>query len=110
MSTASHGKPIDLSDSDIPAAPWAAGPVAAIEFWSFRCEASRLMAPLVSDLARDEDGARIFKVNVDNCPRLAAKFGVNLVPALVVMKGDREGGRLLEAWTSQQAKALVEGV
>ena len=55
-----------------------------------------MMAPVLHELAAELGGsARIAKVNVDDAPHLAARFRVQAIPLLVVLKDGREVGRLV---------------
>jgi len=59
---------------------------AVVEFWSLRCEASRIMAPVVSEVAEHFDGRLpVFKVNADDNPRMVSKFRVPLVSYLILL-------------------------
>jgi thioredoxin-like negative regulator of GroEL len=64
-------------------------------FTSARSGPARRMESLLAHLARKERARlRTAKVDVDACPELAAKFGVEVVPTLVLVKGKRPVARL----------------
>lgn len=64
-------------------------------FTSARSGPARRMESLLAHLARKERARlRTAKVDVDSCPELAAKFGVDVVPTLVLVKGKRPVARL----------------
>lgn len=84
----------DLLESPVPT---------AIEFWSFRCEACRKMAPIVSHMAKALQGKLIvLKVNVDENPRLVAKYAVSMVPYLLVLRNGHPIASFAEEWSLQQ--------
>ena len=58
-----------------------------IDFWAPWCGPCRMVSPLVDEIAHEMgETAKVAKVNVDEQPELASKFGVMSIPTLVVMK------------------------
>jgi thioredoxin 1 len=64
-------------------------------FWSERSGPARRMESLLAHLARKErTRLRVMRVDVDQQPDLAARFGVTDVPSLVLVKGKRAVDRI----------------
>ena len=58
-----------------------------IDFWASWCGPCRMLSPVIEEIASEVSDKKVCKVNVDEQPELARKFGVMSIPTLVVMKG-----------------------
>lgn len=60
-----------------------------IDFWASWCGPCKMLSPVIEEIAEEVTDKKICKVNVDEQPELARKFGVMSIPTLVVMdKGE----------------------
>lgn len=60
-----------------------------LDFWAPWCGPCRMVAPIVEEIARERKDIKVGKVNVDEQPELASRFGVMSIPTLVVMKNGK---------------------
>jgi thioredoxin 1 len=61
-----------------------------VDLWAPWCGPCRMIAPLVNELAAEYAGrAKVKKLNVDENPQTAARFGVASVPTLLIFKNGR---------------------
>lgn len=71
-----------------------AAPLAVVDFWADWCGPCKMLAPTVEKLAADYEGkVLVGKVNVDEEPELARRFGVMSIPTLVYLKNGQEFDR-----------------
>jgi thioredoxin 2 len=67
-----------------------------LDMWAAWCGPCRMVAPVVDELARELAGrVRVAKLDVDANPATAARFGVQSIPTLLVLKGGREIDRIV---------------
>lgn len=64
-----------------------------IDFWAGWCGPCMMLSPVIEELASEVKDKKIAKVNVDEEPELAQKFGVMSIPTLVVMKNGEQVNR-----------------
>lgn len=65
--------------------------VTVVDFWAEWCAPCRALAPSLERLATDfADRAKVAKVNVDEAPALAERFGVRSIPTLVFFRDGAE--------------------
>ena len=61
-----------------------------VDFWATWCGPCKMLAPTVAEIATEYAGrVKVGKVNVDNAPELAARYGITSIPALLLFnKGE----------------------
>ena len=82
-------EPIVLTDSNF-ASEVAKYPVMLVDFWAPWCGPCRMVSPIIEQLSREYSGRVAFgKVNVDENQRIAASFGIQSIPTLMIFKGSK---------------------
>ena len=79
--------------------------IVLIDFYADWCGPCRMMAPIVDEIAEERDDIVVGKLNVDDEPELASKFGIFSIPTLVVMK---EGQVLEQASGARPKDAILD--
>lgn len=60
-----------------------------LDFWAAWCGPCRMVSPIVDEVAKEVQNAKVGKVNVDEQPELAQAFKVMSIPTLAVVKGGK---------------------
>jgi thioredoxin 2 len=80
-----------------------------VDFWAPWCGPCRVVSPLVERLGRENAGrVKIVKLNVDEAPAIAAHYGVQGIPLLVLIRAGSEADRLVGAAPLAQLQAWLE--
>ncbi len=80
-----------------------------VDFFATWCGPCRMIAPSVEQLAAEFEGrAVVGKVDVDQEPALAQRFGVMSIPTLVVLKGGKVVEQAVGARGKQDIAAMIE--
>ncbi len=78
---------LHANDTDFDSNVTADGELVLVDFWAQWCGPCRAMSPVVDEVADDLQGkAKVVKVNVDEAPEAAAKYGIQSIPAFVLFK------------------------
>ena len=98
---------VDADDGTFDAAAGTTLPV-LVDLWAPWCGPCRMVAPAVEQAADELAGRlKVVKVDVDGAPRVSARFGVQGVPTLLLLRGGTEVARQVGA---QPADALLRWV
>ena len=60
-----------------------------LDFWAPWCGPCRMVSPVIDEIAAERADIKVGKINVDQEPELAQRFGVMSIPTLVVIQGGK---------------------
>jgi thioredoxin 2 len=82
-----------------------------VDMWAPWCGPCRFLAPVVEELANELAGrVRVGKLNVDENPATASRFGIQSIPALLLFQDGREVDRIVGAQPKSEILRRVQRV
>ena len=82
-----------------------------VDFWAEWCGPCKMIAPAVHDLALEYDGKlNVAKLDVDNNPNIAMKYGVRSIPALIFFKDGQPVDQVVGAVPKGALKRKIDSV
>ncbi len=79
-----------------------------VDFWAPWCGPCQMMGPVIDELAAEVTTAKIAKLNVDENPALAQKYGIMSIPALKIFKGGQVVKEFIGVQQKDKMKAELE--
>ena len=74
-----------------------------LDFWAPWCAPCRMVVPVIEEIAGERPDIKVGKINVDEQPELANKFGIMSIPTLVVMKN----GKIIQQVSGARPKNAI---
>ncbi len=104
----SSDKPVELTDQDFKSFVRSGGLV-VVDFWAPWCPPCRYLAPIIEELAREYAGRVKFgKLNVDENPKTARRYGIRAIPTLLVFKDGSLVDRIVGAMPKHMLEARLK--
>ena len=104
-----HLEPLTVTDGTFAAEVEGSPLPVLVDAWAPWCGPCRMIAPVIEKLATEMVGrVRVAKLNVDENPQTASRFGLRSIPTLLVVKGGREVDRIVGAQPKQEILRRLE--
>lgn len=100
-----------LNEENFEAEVMGEGKAALVDFYADWCGPCKMMAPVVEELSEEYKEKAVFgKVNVDENPSLAQKYGVMSIPTFVVLKDGQVAGKSMGAIDKKELEEKLDAV
>ncbi len=105
----STGKVVTVSDAEFEASVLKNGKPVIVDFWAEWCQPCKMLAPTVEEIANEyEDKIVVSKLNVDDNPATATKFGIRGIPTLLFFKDGQVVQQIVGVKTKAEIKKIIE--
>jgi len=104
-----HSAPVAVTDATFAAEVERSPLPVLVDAWAAWCGPCRMIAPVIDELASELAGrVKVAKLNVDENPAMASRFGLRSIPTLLVIKGGREVDRLIGVQPKQEILSRLQ--
>ncbi len=101
------GKIVTVSDAEFESSVLQGDKPALIDFWAEWCQPCKMLAPTVEEIAGEyADKVLVGKLNVDDNPATATKYGIRGIPTLLLFKG----GQVVQQLVGVKSKAEIKKI
>ncbi len=100
---------LEFTDSNFDKEVIANGTLTMVDFWAEWCAPCKMVAPTVAQLADDYAGRlRVGKLNVDDSPHVASRYGIRGIPTLLFFKGGEVVEQVVGVRSKQDLQKVID--
>lgn len=104
-------KPIEITDANFEQEVINSDVPVLIDFWAIWCGPCRVIAPVVEEIASEYEGKlKVGKLDVDNNPNVAVKYGIRSIPTLLIFNNGQVSEQMIGALPKAQILNRLERV
>ena len=103
----SSDKVVIVTDSEFDSTVLQSERPVVLDFWAEWCQPCKMLAPTIEEIAGEyEDKVKVGKLNVDDNPNTATKYGIRGIPTLLFFKD----GKVVQQVTGVKSKAEIKKI
>lgn len=80
-----------------------------VDFWAPWCGPCKMMSPVLEEIASEQTSVKICKVNVDDNPELAEKYGIMSIPNFILFKNGKVEKQQIGATSKDAMLGFING-
>ncbi|MDP3880367.1 MAG: thioredoxin [Dehalococcoidales bacterium] len=104
-------KPISVTDADFDQAVLKADKPVLVDLWATWCKPCLMVAPIIDELADEFEGKiKFVKVDVDQNPTTASRYGIRSIPTLLIFKNGEPVSHIVGARPKEELKQNLKAV
>ena len=82
-----------------------------VDFWAPWCMPCRMLAPIIEKLAEENVGKlKVCKLNTDENQNIAAQYGIQGIPTLIIFKEGKEVGRTVGVMSKEKLQEKLDPI
>jgi thioredoxin len=102
------GNLTEVTDNNFAAEVLEASQPVLVDFWAPWCGPCRIIAPHLEELDNERDDLTVVKMNVDENPQTAAKYGIMSIPTLILFKNGEVAKQVVGALPKSRLQQELE--
>jgi len=98
----------EVTDNNFAAVVLESTTAVLVDFWAPWCGPCRIVAPHLEELNNEREDLRVVKMNVDENPATAAKYGIMSIPTLIVFRNGQVAKQIVGALPKARLQQEIE--
>ncbi len=79
-----------------------------VDFWADWCGPCKMLAPIISEIAKENEGVKVYSVNADEETELLLRYGIRAIPTLIVFRNGQVSKQSTGFIPKEQVLALLQ--
>jgi len=102
------GAIIEVTDANFQAEVLESDTPVLVDFWAPWCGPCRIVAPHLEELNDEREDLRVVKLNVDDNPGTASKYGIMSIPTMILFKNGQVAKQVIGALPKARLQQEIE--